>query len=151
MSGTAVSQRHRRDGWRTRWAIAEVFAGVGSFAHGFEQAAGFEVAYLNDIDEYAKRTYRANYGDAVCYELGDVRSVTGRKIKEAAKGRPIAGLLGCPPCQGWSAAGRRVSEDPRNMLLGEFFRLVREVKPLFFVMENVPGVADRAEFAAALE
>lgn len=69
---------------------------------------------------------------------------------DAADGRPIAGLLGCPPCQGWSAAGQRASDDPRNLLLGDFFRLIAEIKPPFFVMENVPSVADRSELAAAL-
>ena len=147
----AMRHRARRAGWRKQWAVAEVFAGVGSVAHGFERAAGFDVAYLNDVDEYARRTYRVNYGTAVRYDHCDVRSVTGQVIKEAADGRPIAGLLGCPPCQGWSAAGRRVTDDPRNGLLNDFFRLVDEVKPLFFVMENVPSVADRAELSTALE
>jgi DNA (cytosine-5)-methyltransferase 1 len=130
--------------------VAEAFAGVGSVAQGFARAAGFDVAYLNDTDEYARRTYRVNYGRTVRYDLCDVRSVEGRTIRDAADGRPIAGLLGCPPCQGWSAAGRRSPSDPRNLLLGEFFRLVGEIDPLFFVMENVPGVADRRELAAAL-
>jgi DNA (cytosine-5)-methyltransferase 1 len=150
MSDDAARMRARRDGWQKQWAVAEVFAGAGSVAHGFARAAGFEVAYLNDIDEYARRTYRVNYGRTVRYDLCDVRSVNGQTIKDAADGRPVAGLLGCPPCQGWSAAGQRVADDPRNLLLGDFFRLVAEIKPPFFVMENVPSVADRAELAAAL-
>jgi len=136
--------------WATPWAVAEVFAGVGSVAQGFARAGGFEVAYLNDIDPVARDTYVANSGSGTAYELRDVRDVTGPRIKDAAGGRPIAGLLGCPPCQGWSAAGHRDSADKRNRLLKDFFRLVNSVYPMFFVMENVPTVADRAEFAAAL-
>lgn len=150
MSDDAALQRARREGRQQPWAVAEVFAGVGSVAHGFARAAGFGVAYLNDIDEYARRTYRVNYGRTVRYDLCDTRSVTGQTIKEAADGRPLAGLLGCPPCQGWSTAGQRAPDDPRNLLLGDFFRLVAQIKPPFFVMENVPSVADRAELAAAL-
>jgi DNA (cytosine-5)-methyltransferase 1 len=150
MSEVAVPQPERPEGWRERWAVAEVFAGAGSVAQGFARAAGFDVAYLNDIDEYARRTYRVNYGRSVQYDLRDVQTVTGQMIKDAADGRPMAGLLGCPPCQGWSAAGQRAADDPRNLLLGDFFRLVAEIKPLFFVMENVPSVADRTELAAAL-
>ena len=64
----------------------------------------------------------------------------GHVLLNAADGRPVGGLLGCPPCQGWSAAGQRLLGDDRNLLLGDFFRLVRQVDPLFFVMENVPTV-----------
>lgn len=138
-------------GWTQPWAVAEVFAGVGSVAQGFARAAGFDIAYLNDIDPVARSTYRVNVdSDDVVYELRDVQEVTGRIIRRAAAGRPVAGLLGCPPCQGWSAAGQRKEADPRNGLLGDFYRLVAQVKPLFFVMENVPTVADRIELAAAL-
>jgi DNA-cytosine methyltransferase len=132
------------------WVVAEVFAGVGSVARGFARAGGFQVAYLNDIDPVARATYQVNDPPDAIYELRDIQKVTGRIIREAAAGRPVAGLLGCPPCQGWSAAGRRDACDRRNGLLKDFFRLVNSVYPVFFVMENVPSVADRAEFAAAL-
>jgi DNA (cytosine-5)-methyltransferase 1 len=148
----SVSSVHRRPGlaWATPWAVAEVFAGVGSVARGFASAGGFQIAYLNDVDPVARATYRANGDPETFYELRDVRAVTGRVIGAAADGRPIAGLLGCPPCQGWSAAGRRDSGDRRNELLGDFFRLVNSVYPVFFVMENVPSVADRRELASAV-
>jgi DNA (cytosine-5)-methyltransferase 1 len=146
-----VSRRTHRRSWSQRWAVAEVFAGVGSVAEGFRSGGGFDVAYLNDIDSAARDTYRENYGLEVSYDLRDAREVTGKMIRDRADGRPVAGLLGCPPCQGWSTAGQRLSDDERNRLLGEFFRLVDEIRPLFFVMENVPAVSDRAELRAALE
>jgi len=152
-TGDILTTTGRRvaSGWRQPWAVAEVFAGVGSVAQGFARAAGFDIAYLNDIDPKARSTYRVNFdSNNVVYELRDVQEVTGRIIHKAAVGRPIAGLLGCPPCQGWSAAGQRKETDPRNGLLGDFYRLVAQVKPLFFVMENVPTVADRAELSVAL-
>ena len=136
--------------WAMPWVVAEVFAGVGSVARGFARAGGFKVAYLNDVDPVARATYLANDPPGSIYELRDVRTVTGRMIRDAADGRPIAGLLGCPPCQGWSAAGQRDAADRRNRLLKDFFRLVNSVYPVFFVMENVPSVADRTELAAAI-
>jgi DNA (cytosine-5)-methyltransferase 1 len=149
---TPTTSSHRiAPGWAQPWALAEVFAGVGSVVQGFARAAGFDVAYLNDIDPIARSTYRVNYdSEDTTYELRDVQEVDGRAIRQAADGRPIAGLLGCPPCQGWSTAGQRKEADPRNGLLGDFYRLVAQLKPLFFVMENVPTVADRTELAAAL-
>jgi len=83
-------------------------------------------------------------------DLGTFLAVTRRSILHAADGWPVAGLLGCPPCQGWSAAGHRAAVDGRNELLKDFFRLVNSVYPAFFVMENVPSVADRRELATAL-
>src|SRR5215471_1874821 len=99
--------------WAVPWVVAEVFAGVGSVARGFARAGGFQVAYLNDIDPVARATYQANDPPDAVYELRDIQKVTGRIIQEAAAGRPVAGLLGCPPCQGWSAAGRRDACDRR--------------------------------------
>lgn len=139
-----------RPRWSTPWAVAEVFAGVGSVAEGFRTGGGFDVAYLNDLDPVARATYRVNYGTETCYELRDAASLAGSSIIDAADGRPIAGLLGCPPCQGWSSAGQRSADDKRNLLLKDFFRLVAEIDPVFFVMENVPTVADRAELDQAL-
>nr|WP_246233033.1 DNA cytosine methyltransferase [Nakamurella aerolata] len=127
-----------------------MFAGVGSVAEGFRAGAGFDIAYLNDVDPAARDTYQENYGTDVPYDLIDVQDVTADDIRERSGDRPIAGLLGCPPCQGWSTAGPRKQDDARNALLGDFFRLVTDLRPLFFVMENVPAVSDRAELAAAL-
>lgn len=137
--------------WSQPWAVAELFAGVGSVAEGFRAGAGFDIAYLNDVDPAARDTYQENYGKEVPYDLIDVQQVSANDIRGRADGRPIAGLLGCPPCQGWSTAGPRKENDTRNALLGDFFRLVTDLRPLFFVMENVPAVSDRAELAAALK
>ncbi len=146
----SAARRISDPAWTVPWVVAEVFAGVGSVARGFARAGGFQVAYLNDVDPVARATYLANDSPESVYELRDVRTVTGRMIRDAADGRPVAGLLGCPPCQGWSAAGHRDAADRRNRLLKDFFRLVNSVYPVFFVMENVPSVADRAELAAAI-
>jgi DNA (cytosine-5)-methyltransferase 1 len=145
-----ADRRQPGQDWARPWAVAEVFAGVGSVARGFARAGGFQVAFLNDVDPAAKATYLANDMPATTYDLRDVRSVTGPRIRDAADGRPIAGLLGCPPCQGWSAAGQRDADDDRNGLLKDFFRLVNSLYPVFFVMENVPSVSDRSELARAL-
>lgn len=144
------ASRSARPAGPVPWAVAEVFAGVGSVARSFACAGGFQIAYLTDIDPVARATYLANAGQETRYDLRDIRAVTGPMIRDAADGRPVAGLLGCPPCQGWSAAGQRDTADPRNALLRDFYRLVNSVSPLFFVMENVPSVADQAELAAAI-
>ncbi len=69
----------------------------------------------------------------------DVRDLNAESVRAAAGGR-VDGIVGGPPCQGFSAIGRRDPDDPRRALLGDFFRLVDEVRPAFFVMENVLGL-----------
>src|SRR4051812_39066703 len=122
--------------------VAELFAGVASVAEGFRRSGSFDIGYLNDADPLTAKTYRANH-DAAAYDVRDVREVVSRDVRNGAGGRSIAGVLGCPPCQGWSAAGQRASSDERNRLVYEFFRLVHELNPPFFVMENVLAVAVR--------
>jgi DNA (cytosine-5)-methyltransferase 1 len=75
--------------------------------------------------------------------LGDIRGVSGYDILDAlglAVGE-VDVVIGGPPCQGYSMAGKREVMDPRNSLVFEFGRIVREVQPKTFVMENVVGIA----------
>ncbi len=75
--------------------------------------------------------------------LGDVRKLTGRAILDAV-GLEVGELdcvCGGPPCQGFSTAGKRNVMDPRNSLVFEFARLVLEMRPKMFIMENVAGIA----------
>ena len=74
----------------------------------------------------------------------DVQSVTGDRLLSLAEVKPgdLDCVIGGPPCQGFSYSGRRDVHDPRNSLVWEFARLVHELKPKTFVMENVPGIAN---------
>lgn len=78
------------------------------------------------------------------YYLGDVRALTGQRILDdlGLTGDQIGAVCGGPPCQGFSRAGRRDPDDPRNELVFEFMRVVIEIHPQAFVMENVPGLVD---------
>ena len=76
--------------------------------------------------------------------FGDVRALTGERILDELDltGDEIGCVFGGPPCQGFSKAGRRQPDDPRNELVFEFMRLVCEIHPRSFCMENVPGMLD---------
>lgn len=130
--------------------VAELFAGVAAVAEGFTRSGAFDIGYLNDADPLTASTYRANR-DGPAYDVRDVRDVVATDLLAAANGRPLAGLLGCPPCQGWSAAGQRAASDERNRLLYEFLRIADALQAPFFVMENVPAVAMRADVKQAVE
>ena len=75
--------------------------------------------------------------------LADIRSITGKQILDALglERGEVTTVVGGPPCQGFSAAGKRNVMDPRNSLVFEFCRLVLEIHPKTFVMENVPAMA----------
>ena len=73
------------------------------------------------------------------FYLGDIRSLTGQRLREDI-GAELAAVAGGPPCQGYSIAGRQDIMDPRNSLVFDFMRIVCEARPHTFVLENVPGM-----------
>lgn len=120
----------------------DLFAGVGGLSLGAARA-GFDVKCAVEIDKQAVATHTLNFPNAV-HVADDVHALSGEKLlKDAGVSRgSLGGLIGGPPCQGFSAIGLRTAADPRNYLLVDFFRLVDEVRPAFFLAENVPGVLD---------
>jgi DNA (cytosine-5)-methyltransferase 1 len=130
----------------------DLFAGAGGLSLGFEQA-GFDIAAAVEIDPIHAATHEFNfpYSKVICR---DVRKVTGEQIRRAAGigRRVIDVVIGGPPCQGFSLIGQRVLDDPRNALVFHFLRLVRELRPKYFVMENVLGMVtgDHTEVFDAL-
>lgn len=118
--------------------LVELFCGCGGFSHGAHNA-GFTIAAAYDIDPILTSAYQTNFPDTPLH-LRDVAELTGAEIRKDVGGE-VFGVFGGPPCQGFSAIGKRNPTDPRRDLLGHFFRIVRELAPVFFVMENVRGLA----------
>ena len=115
--------------------IIDLFCGCGGFSLGAHQA-GFETSVAIDIDETLSSAYKLNFPLSKVKNL-DIAKVSRGEIAHAL--RPL-GIIGGPPCQGFSLIGKRNVMDPRNNLLEHYFRLVRSAQPGFFVMENVPGL-----------
>jgi DNA (cytosine-5)-methyltransferase 1 len=130
----------------------DLFAGAGGLSLGFEQA-GFLVAAAVEIDPIHGAAHKFNFPD--CAVLP--RSVVGLSGAEIRK---VAGLgdsnidvvFGGAPCQGFSLMGQRALDDPRNALVGEFVRIVSELRASYFVFENVKGltVGEHKAFLAEL-
>lgn len=123
----------------------DLFAGAGGMTLGFEQA-GFDVLASVEIDPIHCATHEFNFPfwSVLCK---DVINTTGKEIRNCSSigDRDIDVVFGGPPCQGFSLIGKRVLDDPRNSLVRHFVRLVLELKPKFFVMENVSGMV-KGEF-----
>ena len=120
----------------------ELCGGAGGLARGF-MAAGIETAIAVEQNKYAAATYRFNFPKVAVIEE-DIRRVSGRAILrklETRKGELdvlVAGL----PCQGFSESNRRTRTvgNPKNLLYREVLRLLSEIKPRWFVIENVAGI-----------
>lgn len=118
----------------------DLFSGAGGMSLGFEQA-GFNVIAAIDVDPIHISTYKNNF-PYCCTICADVSQITGKEIFQVANlGKKELDLLfGGPPCNGFSLMGKRKFKDPRNQLLLHFARLVKELSPKYFVMENVNGL-----------
>jgi len=108
---------------------------------GFSRA-GFATRYTNDITKFACDTIRENRGDIYCDE-GDITKITSEQILERSglKAREVDIVVGGPPCQPFSTAGTRSGfGDKRGLALLQYVRIVSDIRPKFFVFENVPGL-----------
>lgn len=86
--------------------------------------------YASEVDKYAIKVTQHNYPNTI--QLGDVTKVDGNSLPK------IDLLIGGPPCQGFSFAGKQLNfSDPRSKLFFEFVRLLKEVNPKCFLLENV--------------
>ena len=118
----------------------DLFAGAGGMTLGFEQA-GFDVVASVEIDPIHAATHEFNFPfwRVICK---DIVQTSGDEIRKRAGigSNDIDVVFGGPPCQGFSLIGKRSLDDPRNSLVFHFLRLVLELQPKIFVMENVSGL-----------
>ena len=101
-------------------------------------AAGLAPQVAFDVDPVLTSSYCFNF-PATKLVRANLSKVEGADIRRAVGG-PVCGVFGGPPCQAFSDIGRRKIDDPRRNLVRHFFRLVAELRPTFFVMENVRGL-----------
>lgn len=135
----------------------DLFCGAGGCSEGLIQS-GFHILFSSDISEMVEKTYVNRHeqlgliqGKNTWFERRDIRELTGSDIKkhiselEIFKNKEIPEIyliMGGPSCQGFSRAGRRDKSDPRNMLFGEYVRVVNEIHPKYIILENVEGFMD---------
>ena len=118
----------------------DLFCGAGGLSEGFHQA-GYKIAYACDFDEQAVATFSFNHPN-VLVKQQDINKLTSDQIFSEAKltRGEVDIVMGGPPCQGFSLAGNRLPDDPKNHLVLEFKRLIKEIRPRIVLMENVPGI-----------
>jgi len=111
--------------------VLSLFDGMSCGQIALEKAGiGVDKYYAAEIDKYAIKVAKANYPDMI--HLGDVREVKADSLPK------IDLLIGGSPCQGFSFAGKQLNfDDPRSKLFWEYVRLLKDLKPKYFLLENV--------------
>lgn len=115
--------------------VMDLFAGCGGFSCGFEMTHNFEIAYAIEFNKTAAFTYSHNHKGTTVIEK-DIKTVDANFFVD--KGIDV--IIGGPPCQGFSVAGKRDLRDIRNTLPFEYIRFVKAIQPKVFVLENVKGL-----------
>lgn len=122
-----------------KYKVIDLFAGAGGLSYGFLQTDKFRLVAAAEINENAQATYRANIADAVpgFVFIDNVVGCDFSKLNTDLGGIDI--VIGGPPCQGFSNANRQKNHliSMNNSLVKEYFRAIKEIHPLAFVMENV--------------
>jgi DNA (cytosine-5)-methyltransferase 1 len=118
----------------------DLFAGAGGLSLGFERA-GFDVVAAVEIDPIHCAVHEFNFPKTatICKSVTDLDSSEIRR-RAGIGSRDIDVVFGGAPCQGFSMIGKRALDDPRNGLVHHFVRLVLELRPKYFVFENVKGL-----------
>lgn len=120
----------------------DLFSGAGGLSLGLKQA-GFRVVAALDNDPVAVRTYAANLGDHIFQAPVEQVSASDLLAKAGLARGECTLLAGGPPCQGFSVQRRGDREDSRNGLVLQFIRFVEEIRPKYFLMENVGGMLSK--------
>lgn len=121
----------------------DLFSGCGGLSLGLSEA-GFNIVLANEINKDAATTYQHNLvkkkGHDCNIIVKDITKVSNDFIKKTIGNKEIHLVAAGPPCQGFSLAGKRDINDPRNKLFKELLRVVKVVNPPVFLMENVKGI-----------
>lgn len=121
--------------------VIDLFAGVGGLSYGFAHDPHFEIVAANEILPAMATAYGLNHPCVKVYNE-DIRGLTADRLRGdlGIRAGDVELLVGGPPCQAYSTVGKRLIDDPRGKLFQEYYRLLRELEPKFFLFENVRGL-----------
>jgi len=122
-----------------------LFCGAGGMDVGV-QNAGFEIVAANELDPYACKTYRENHKETLLYE-GDIE----KNLDAIGTHKGVDLVVGGPPCQGFSVAGRMDPNDPRSKLVFSYCDVIERIMPKAFIMENVKALGALEKFKGIRE
>ena len=120
--------------------VIDLFAGAGGLSLGAARA-GFTVGSAVELDHSAISSHISNFPNTIHIQK-DIMELSGSDILQLSgiSRNDLIGIIGGPPCQGFSTIGKGNVDDKRNELFVKFFEIVAELQPVFFLAENVPGI-----------
>lgn len=118
-----------------RPTVVDLFSGAGGLTYGFVEN-NYKILFGVEHDNNAAKTYSANYDHPMINQ--DITKLDADEL--VLKYGKCDVIIGGPPCQGFSMAGKRDNKDPRNSLFMDYLRFVKAFEPKYFVLENVPGI-----------
>jgi DNA (cytosine-5)-methyltransferase 1 len=120
--------------------LIDLYSGVGGLSLGAVKA-GFNLFGAVEREKRIIESHAKNF-PASGHLCTDISSLNGKSLRKEIKlgNNELAGLIGGPPCQGFSTMGKRSVGDERNQLFVNFFKLTSQINPVFFIAENVPGI-----------
>lgn len=125
---------------KTEINVLDLFCGAGGLSEGFRQA-GYNIIAGIDNDQEALVTFSRNHPEskAIFADLGGEIDFAKEPFRSLAN-KKIDVIIGGPPCQGFSVAGNRIADDPRNILYKSYIKMIEHFKPKAIVLENVPTI-----------
>ena len=121
-----------------RYTVIDLFCGCGGMSLGFEKA-GYDILLGIDIWNDALATFKGNHANSKVLNA-DMATLQAKDVEKIIDTKAVDVIIGGPPCQGFSVAGKRIVDDERNKLYQGFVRMVAHFMPRAFVMENVPNI-----------
>ena len=118
--------------------VLDLFCGCGGLSAGFLQA-GFSISHGIDNWKDAIETFNYNHKNSKGI-VADLGTANIKELIEEHKIESIDVVIGGPPCQGFSIAGKRNVRDERNLLYKSFLEFVKILRPKAFLIENVPNI-----------
>lgn len=133
--------KRNKDLSQGKYTVVDLFSGAGGLSRGFMDA-GFDVVLGIDFDDAALKTFKENHGQAEILKLDlfDLNNIDVIEEYIRSKGITLDVLIGGPPCQGFSLAGKREEFDERNGLYYAMVKVAERLKPKVVILENVPGM-----------
>ncbi|MGW7934620.1 DNA cytosine methyltransferase [Staphylococcus xylosus] len=124
-----------------QYNVIDIFSGAGGLSRGFMDA-GFNVQLGVDFDDAALKTFQENHGSSDILKLDLFNHDNIKKIVDYVKNKKLRldVLVGGPPCQGFSLAGKREEFDKRNVLYSSMVKIGEQLRPKIIILENVPGM-----------
>ncbi len=119
--------------------VVDLFCGIGGLSYGFAHDEAFDIIAANELLPNMAKAYASNHPNVKVYNK-DIKNFSARDTQRDLNIDSVDIVIGGPPCQAFSTAGKRSEYDPRRFLFEEYFRVVKELSPTLFLFENVKGL-----------